>query len=217
MASIALGGQAIRAAVREREIPYLVHFTRAANLPDILKHGIVPIAGAQGFGVNPLINDELRLDDCPDASSLSIGFPNAPMFFKYRCRTGDREWVVLEVDPAVLWSKPSLFCAQNAACALMRRQSREERASVEAFHGMFDEVVGPQMRQGQVLQRFDPTDVQAEVLVVDVIEPRFIRAAVFSDPLTRVRYLPAGSELRSRLVRPGQDFFATRSCARTHG
>lgn len=215
MANIILSGQTIRAVAREREIPFLVHFTRAANLPDILRHGIVPIAGARNFGLSPLINDELRLDRCRDASSLSIGFPNASMFFKYQCLRKDNDWVVLELDPAVLWSKPALFCCQNAASRGMRAQSRAQRADADALRGMYAEVVGEHERQHQVLQRFDPTDVQAEVLVVDVIEPQFIRRAVFNHPAVRSYYLHPASGLRSSIEEPNRGYFAQRSWART--
>lgn len=217
MANIIPGGQTIRALVQQRQIPCLVHFTRVANLPGILRRGIVPIAAAQQFGVKPLINDELRLDECPDASSLSIGFPNALMFYKYRCQSSDLDWVVLEVDPAVLWTRPSLFCSRNAASAAMRRQSRAQRATVEAFCGMYEDVVGTQVRGGQPLRCFDPTDVQAEVLVTGVIEPQFIRRAVFSHPAVRDRYLPATADLQTQIDRPGRGYFAERTCARTHG
>lgn len=215
MANIILSGRTIRAVAREREIPCLVHFTRAANLPDILRHGIVPIADAHSFGLSPLINDQLRLDRCRDASSLSIGFPNSLMFYKYRCQKNDNDWVVLELDPAVLWSKPALFCSQNAALHTMREQSREQRASVDALRGMYAEVVGKHERQHQLLRRYDPTDVQAEVLVVDVIEPQFIQRAVFNHPAVRNRYLNPHSHLSSCIERPNCGYFAQRSWTRT--
>lgn len=217
MANIILGGQTIKAVAQQREIPCLVHFTRVENLPGILRQGLLPVAAAQRFGVRPLINDELRLDECPDATSLSIGFPNAPMFYKYRCRSSDLGWVVLELEPAVLWTKPSLFCSQNAASSAMRWQTRAQRSTVEAFRGMYEDVVGTHVRGRQPLQCFDPTDVQAEVLVTDVIEPQFIRRAVFCHPAVRDHYLPFLAGLHTQIDRPGRGYFADRTCARTHG
>lgn len=215
MAYLNLGGQSIKAQVQERRIPHLVHFTQAANLPSILRHGIVPIADAQARGLPVQVNDALRLDNCKDASSVSIGFPNASMFYKYRCENPWQEWVVLLLDPAVLWLKPALFCSQNAASNAMRLQSREQRASVEAFQAMYSDVVGQLQRQQQVLMPYDPTDVQAEVLIGDVIEPVFIRKAVFNNPATRERYWPTNSAVHCQLVQPNGSVFAGREYSRS--
>jgi len=69
---------------RSLETDSPTHFTRANNLPDIIKHGIYPISRIAEIGVTPEINDELRLDGRLDGISLSIAFPNSRMFYKYR-------------------------------------------------------------------------------------------------------------------------------------
>jgi hypothetical protein len=53
---------------------------------------------------------------------------------------------------------------------------------------MYDEIDGHPSRADQGLKDFDPTDVQAEILVMDVIEPVFILGALFNDIETRDQY-----------------------------
>ena len=43
---------------------------------------------------------------------------------------------------------------------------------------MFEEIDGLPARSEERLKSFDPTDVQAEVLVFDVIEPAYITGAL---------------------------------------
>jgi len=54
-----------------------------------------------------------------------------------------------------------------------------------AFKGMFAEIDGVASRSDQSLKPCDPTDVQAEVLIYGVIEPKYIKGVVFPDLKTR--------------------------------
>jgi hypothetical protein len=62
--------QAIQAQSEALNIPYLVHFTRAVNLPSILEHGLYPISRKDELGINPQVNDQMRLDGHLDGISL---------------------------------------------------------------------------------------------------------------------------------------------------
>lgn len=177
--------QAIQAHAERIDLPYLVHFTRVVNLPSILQHGLYPVSRTVEVGVVPVINDELRLDGHPDGTSLSIAFPNHRMFWKYRQEYMGVDWVVLGIEPEVLWTKDCAYCCHNAADSLISDQPLENLKTPLAFASMFDEIEGEQPRGNQRLKPYEPTDVQAEVLVFDVIEPRLIFGVVFGD--TRVR------------------------------
>ncbi len=49
--------QTIENYAKERAIPYLLHFTRAINLPSIMTHGIYPVGRAHEVDAAPVIND----------------------------------------------------------------------------------------------------------------------------------------------------------------
>lgn len=180
--------EAIRAHATAIQIPFLTHFTRAQNLPTIMQHGIYPLSRVAEIGVGPEINDGIRLDGHRDGTSLSIAFPNSRMFYKYRKENPEVEWAVLGIQPSVLWTKDCAFCRHNAADARISCKPLAQLKSLEAFIGVYEEIEGIQTRQEQRLKPCDPTDVQAEVLVFDVIEPGLIGAVAFEGAATRDAY-----------------------------
>jgi hypothetical protein len=206
--------QAIRTHATALKVPFLMHFTRATNLPSIMLHGLYAMAHIAMIGANPQIYVELRLDGHLDGTSLSIGFPNHRMFYKYRQENAGVEWAVLAIDASVLWSKDCAFCRYNAADARISGQPMEVLKTVDTFIGMFDEIEGHTPRQEQRLRTYDPTDSQAEVMVFDVIEPNLIRGIAFDSENVKKAY---GAHLGTRevmVVRPNKSYFAARSYVR---
>lgn len=206
--------QQIRAIVAQREIKQLVHFTRIENLESIMRHGIVPIADTAEKQITAAINDQARWDGRTKASCLSITLPNCQMFFKYRRENPDVNWIVLGVDPSVLWLKNCAFCRYNAADARISGQLLEALRTPASLSGMFDETEGLASRQEQRLNTFDTTDVQAEVLVFDVIEPQYIFAAAFNNQETKNTFERLLGERPAQVNPVGGGFFASRSYVR---
>jgi len=206
--------QAIQVYAKTTKIPFLLHFTRVANLPTIMQHGIYPMSRVAEIGIDPQINDELRLDGHLDGISLSIAFPNYRMFWKYRQDNEGVEWVVLAVHSSVLWLKDCAFCCHNAADARISSQPLAQLKTPEAFVAMFEEMEGLPTRQEQRLKPFDPTDGQAEVLVFNAIEPSLITRAVFANTATRDAYQGVLGDRQIRVNQAGQGYFAARSYVR---
>lgn len=161
---------AIRDLVREREILYLTHFTRLENVRGILDHGLV---SRQDLGEERCLrNDGLRLDRRRHANCLSISHPNYKMFYRYRQQDTDALWVVLVLDPAILWELDCGFVEVNAASAGVSARTEAELKSADALNAMFADAP---LRTRLRLPTFHPTDPQAEVLVFQTVPPRFIR------------------------------------------
>ena len=72
----------IEKVVNERDIRWLMHFTRIENLESILENGLLPRNSFERLDIEPLTNDSLRLDGFLEAISLSIQSPNYKMFYK---------------------------------------------------------------------------------------------------------------------------------------
>lgn len=206
--------QAIRTHATNIEVPWLLHFTRAENLPSIMQHGLYPISRVGEIGITPQVNDQLRLDGHLDGTSLSIAFPNYRMFWKCRQDNEGVEWVVLAIKRSVLWLKDCAFCRHNAADTRISSQPLEQLKTPAAFAGMFDEIDGVQSRQEQRLNLCDPTDGQAEVLVFDIIEPNLIFAAVFENTATLDKYKSIFGERQIIVNSAGKGYFAARSYVR---
>lgn len=179
-----------------------------------MQHGLYPVSRTTEIGVTPAINDELRLDGHQDGTSLSIAFPNYRMFWKCRQDNVGVDWVVLGIHRSVLWIKDCAYCRHNAADARISHQPLDNLKTPFAFANMFDEIEGIQSRAEQRLRRFDPTDGQAEVLVFDVIEPRFIIGAVFDNATARDAHQGVLGNRRIILNSANKGYFASRSYVR---
>ena len=206
----------IREFAAALKIPFLVHFTRVVNLPSIMKHGLYPIGRVREVGAEPEVNDQLRLDGYLDGTSLSIAFPNNPMLFKYRKENEGTAWVVLALHPSILWTKDCAFCMHNAADGKISSQDLASLKTVDALAGMFGEIEGMASRKEQKLKTYDPTDVQAEVLVFDMIESKYVVGAAFETKATKDEYSAVLGERKIVVHGTSKGFFGSRGYSRKY-
>ena len=207
----------IQAIALAKKVPFLVHFTRSENIPSIMQHGLVPMNMANDLGLNPTINDQLRLDGRLNGTSLSVSFPNGQMFYRLRMDNPDVAWAVLAISPSVLWSKDVLFCRHNAADTRVSKVPSDVLRQPETFTSLFDEIDGLKSRSDQGIKACDPTDVQAEALVMEPIEPEFILGALFNDKATLDAFTPHFGKRKLILHRGQKGVFANRTYYRKFG
>ncbi|HQW82024.1 MAG TPA: DarT ssDNA thymidine ADP-ribosyltransferase family protein [Pseudomonadota bacterium] len=207
---------ALRQIVQEIRVPYVLHFTQAQNLPSIMSKGIFPVSRSSELPVLPKVNDLLRLDGHEDGVSASIGFPNCQMFYKYRITDPTTDWVVLVMNPRILWEKDCAFCKHNAADSRISSRSLEELKGPDSLKGLFAELEGLPSRADQRLKSYDPTDVQAEVLIFDIIEPALIAGAVFEDLRVKTENEQYVGGIKTYLHSKGKGLFATRNYVRKY-
>lgn len=198
-AALARRPDEIRALVEGRRIDFLYHFTRADNLNSIFETGIRSQAALRLAGATVVINDEARWDGYPEASCLSIGFPNYKLFHVFGWNNPGTTWAVLAIQPSVLWDLDCAFFSTNAASNSMRFQPRKKRSDPFALTEMF---VDPCANTGTArfpgLPAYYTTDPQAEVLVFDAIPPECIAGACFETDAARTSCAIA-PELCSRM------------------
>lgn len=193
--------------LKSYSIPFLLHFTRAKNLESIFKHGIVPVSLCPDLGISPVVNDKFRWDRRTNSSSFSIGHPNSKMLWKYRQLEPTEEWVVLAVDPSIIWQSEVAFCPHNAAD---RRIASREIGSLKGYAAL-KEMIGRDKRG--VILPYEPADEQAEILVFDVVKPNQIMGVFFLDDATRARLDDVCSSVASFSAFESKAVFATRSHA----
>lgn len=175
--------------VTDLKIPFLVHFTRTRNLPSIMRHGILPRDRFAEYEVEAEINDELRLDGRLDGISVSIAHPNSKMLWKLRQENSGVNWSVLAISPEVLWTHDCAFCKHNAADSRITSTPIEDLKTEAAFAELFNDHPGFD-RVADGLKVFDPTDVQAEVLIFEPILPPQILGVAFQRPAIKKQYDP---------------------------
>jgi hypothetical protein len=186
----------IRRLVTEKGITRLCHFTKFENLGNILQNGLVPRNDLVENDINFLYNDMYRIDGYPNASCLSITFPNYKMFYRYRCNTPNQDWVVIEFKPEVLWEKDCAFCISNAACNSVTAIPIDQRKTGQAFSGMFENIHDMAPRETTLIPPNCSTNPQAEVLVFSTIEPTYImnvnlKSTIQRTNVERIRNLDA--------------------------
>lgn len=155
----------------KNNIDTLFHFTRLSNLDSILKYGIYPRDKVNSVCQSVIFNDQHRYDKRTNTSSLSISFPNHLMFFKYRMLDKNTQWVVIGLDASILYKKNCLFCFTNAASKMISNLPDRDLQGIEALEKLF---VRHNSLENNLPMNF-PTDPQAEVLVFDIIEPKYIK------------------------------------------
>lgn len=168
-------------------------------------------------GAAPAINDQYRFDGHRNSTSVSIGFPNSQMLYKYRMADAAVDWSILVLHPSILWAKNCAFCRHNAADGRISGQLLANLMTPQAFQGMYEEIEGLTKREEQKLKPYDPTDVQAEVLVFDVIEPQYVAGIIFEKSAVRDAYLPHPGERKTYIHADNKGMFANRKYARTWG
>jgi hypothetical protein len=153
----------------ERGIDELLHFTPLANVPNILRFGLVPRAHLMipvvRMALNPRFTDAERPEEFLEKNCLSISFPNYRLLYALR-RQFRWKWAVLRLDPAAAAEFVCEFVPTNAA-----NTKAQHVSGLDAARRVF---AGAAMRNDRRLLSHEPTDPQAEVLVDSVIPPSMI-------------------------------------------
>lgn len=176
----------IEKILSERGISSLVHFTRAENLPNILKYGICP--RAELYEKDAIFNDEYRFDGCENAVCTSIEFPNYKMFYRLRMDDPEADWVVLIISADAMVDFDCAFCEMNAGSKPMYSMPLKERMGSSALQTLFKDVSDGRRRADLGIPDCLPTNPQAEVLVFGTIPVDYITHVVFEDAATKKEY-----------------------------
>lgn len=166
--------------LKERQIDWLLHFTRAENLPNIMRYGLMPRSNLESAGIDFSYNDEYRYDNCKNAVCTSIEFPNYKMFYPLRCNNSGVDWAVLLLNARIICDFECAFCTTNAGNSNMYNMDLEQRKGKKAFLKLFKELpYGPSRKELGIKDCY-PTDPQAEVLVFDTIPITYIKKVFFN-------------------------------------
>lgn len=203
----------IQKVIEKRGIKFLVHFTRLENLDNILRNGIIPRSDMKDEFVNPcdflsddnkensdkyIYNDHYRYDGKCDYSCLSINFPNDLMFYKLRIDNPNSKWAIIFLSTETLLSYDCLFYPCNAASGDVSHQDISNYQGAKALDAMFQNNSNY------------PQDVQAEVMVKGIIEPKYIIGCAFSEQEYVDKYKAVYPNLEFISHSNGQGFFGKR-------
>jgi hypothetical protein len=166
----------IRSIAEDREVPFLLHFTQSANLQGIVKHGLLPRRELEKLAYPVYVSDQHRLDENDAAVSVSISRMNEEMFTWKRERSGHENWLILALSPEILWTHNCRFCWCNAA-----KKEIKDRAGFLGGPWAFEKMFEGDESEREGLASCFPTNIGAEVQVLENIAPTYIRAVVTND------------------------------------
>ncbi|MBN2391968.1 MAG: DUF4433 domain-containing protein [Anaerolineae bacterium] len=163
----------IRLVAKHIGITRLCHFTQSRKLAHILTEldGIWSTARLKKEYPDLLDQtDFVRQDGYKTHICCSIEYPNTWYLDKIRHKDPlFKDWVVLFLDPSLLWREQTLFCPRNAAA----ERGRLVQAGYESFKRLYEvETVGAygkSYKRSSKMLTCCPTDDQAEVLVLEHI------------------------------------------------
>lgn len=173
--------------LKQRGVQHFVHFTPVDNLRDIFAEGIKPRNILEQKNKDFMLNDEYRFDG-KDHANLSITNPNIKMFYNFRKKYPDRSYAILLIDISILEQYAFSFTATNAANRKAIKCSVEELFSGDRPY---------------YFESNWTTDNQAEVLIKDTIDPKYIRQVQFpttaKDDLEKMKPIKENNNLRCEL------------------
>ena len=203
----------IRDYCAERHITKLCHFTRIENLKSILHLGLLGRTLLQEVSKiqqtqQSIFNDDYRLDGHTEAVCLSISFPNYKMFYKLN-HSNPKEWVVLLIEPYLLWEFDCAFYGENAASNAVKHISLSERKCFSSFAQMFMDY-NNHKRQDIGISSNCPTHPQAEVLILEPISPKYIMEVHFNDKEVTQKWLTENKGKFTQKFTYGSQYFMPR-------
>jgi hypothetical protein len=101
------------------------------------------------------------------------------MFYKLN-NTNQKEWVVLTIEPCILWEFDCAFFETNAASNSAKKIALSRRKEYSSLVQMFADYP-PNKRQDLGIPNNYTTNPQAEVLVLEPIDSKYITEIHFYD------------------------------------
>ena len=152
-----------------RGITRICHFTQSRNLAHIFGDTLALYSKKTleqyDMPYNPTDSD--RYDGRDNLICCSIEYPNTYYFAKVREQDPlFKDWVVLMIETRYLWHPETHFCPCNAA----RSRGDYIKAGIKGFRSLYDKT-SPGIAFSRSSRHLPaaPTDIQAEVLLKDLI------------------------------------------------
>lgn len=166
----------IKELLKNKNIISVFHFTKLSNLESILKNGILSRKELEQKCIPYEFNDNERFDCMKMATCCSISFPNYKLFYRFQQIYNDENWIVIELSPNILVDLLCVFCKTNAAKKGMTEtsiNSLKEILNIKHLEELFKNTDNVNREVLQIPNSY-PTDPQAEVLVLNSINQKYI-------------------------------------------
>ncbi|MDR1855862.1 MAG: DarT ssDNA thymidine ADP-ribosyltransferase family protein [Desulfovibrio sp.] len=164
--------------IREKNIQYLIHFTRSANIHSIKEHGILSINQLNRTSIPYFRNSNHDISDRDDWISTSVEFPDYELLEKFEANFND-EFVIILIDAQIITSKICLFYQHNLSDRLIQHPENLKIQTYGAFTRLFENITPALSRKTLGIPQNYTTDPRSEILIKDKIGPSYIIDFIF--------------------------------------
>jgi hypothetical protein len=159
--------------LNRRKIKNLFHFTHVDNLESIFKFGLKPKAVLSDESINFIETDNERLDGITQSISFSLEYPNE-WLLRHKIRQFGTKFVVLQLPASLLLTHPFLAFPGNAAGGAFLEHRLDNPNEYIGLRGVQNMFLSPHVRNLNNLESNQPTDIQAEILLLRAVDPSAI-------------------------------------------
>lgn len=189
----------LKDCIAKRGLQHIFHFTSFDNLVSILDDGLLSRAKLERQQALYYRNDDERYDGLLDYINCSLEYPNNRLLATYEINTG-KDFVLIDIDISIL-------LVQTAKCSFTNAAKNRGKGimPIASLEKIFDG------KRSSNLADNHPTDEQAEILIRDVILPKYFKALIFKSKQSYIKALERNITIPNGLeIRIAPELFETR-------
>jgi hypothetical protein len=164
--------------LENRSIRNILHFTHTLNLISILTNGLKSLESLEAAGIKNKLHDMRRSDEIRQGIFCSIAYPNIWML-NGKQNINPQEYAILEIMENALFLQHFAAFPGNSARNILKNHAEEnfdKYVNVEGLKRMF---LNKDLRNKQRIPKNEPTDLQAEIIFFNELNPDRIRKIHF--------------------------------------
>jgi len=191
-----------------RNITSLFHFTSIKNLESIASNGFLGRETLKNRDLSFTPSDQIRYEPILDGVCFSLSRPN--YYMAARKIISGHEMILLELQglDELLTSFNFVASPGNFGSPILKRKIESWPEEFIGGQGLMNLFKNPSIREKYAIPDFEPTDPQAEIILLEVIPWRFVKKIYFPNSAEYsaekelrkiVRKLPIGAVLHSQV------------------
>ena len=164
--------------LENRSIKNILHFTHTLNLISILTNGLKSIEMIEKEGITSKLHDIWRSDKIRQGIFCSIAYPNIWMLNGNE-NINPQEYAILEIMENTLLLQHFAAFPGNSSRSVLKIHAEEnfdQYVGVTSLNRMF---LNKDLRNKQKVPKNEPTDLQAEIIFFNELNPDRIRQIHF--------------------------------------
>lgn len=164
--------------LENRSIRNILHFTHISNLNSILTNGLKSLDSIEKVGIVNKSHDIGRYDEIRQGIFCSIAYPNIWML-NGKENINPQEYAILEIMENALFLQHFAAFPGNSARNELKTHAEENLKQYVGVTGLRRMFLNKDLRSKQNVPKNEPTDLQAEIIFFNELNPDRIRKIHF--------------------------------------